>query len=109
MSEDYTVLQKMKHIENMLRRAGHDQGLFVSVINPPKDGPRPRLNSGGKVYPYERDSTRLKDVFQDEELCMPHPLPVLLDSDGSAEIYWSGEYTVRVTDSLDNPAETFQR
>lgn len=58
--------------------------------------------SGGQVYFYVPNTTTFKTTWQDAGAAIPNANPVILDSNGSALIYGSGQYTQEVFDSLGN-------
>ena len=59
--------------------------------------------SGGSVYFYvPPNTTTLKTTWQDASGTIPNTNPVILDGDGSALIYGSGQYLQEVYDANDN-------
>lgn len=54
---------------------------------------------GGKVYSYEVGTTTPKPTYSDPAATVPNTNPVILDDAGSADIYLSGTYTIRVEDA----------
>lgn len=57
--------------------------------------------SGGKVYTYETGTATPKAAYQDQALTTPHANPIILDSNGSAEIWLDGFYTIDIFTSGD--------
>lgn len=57
--------------------------------------------AGGKAYFYENNTTTAKDVYTDAALTNVITQPVELDPDGTALIFGSGTYSVKLTDSAD--------
>jgi len=55
--------------------------------------------SGGLVNTYEPGTTTRKASFSDKSLTIENTNPVVLDSDGEADIYLSGSYKIVLTDS----------
>lgn len=51
--------------------------------------------SGGKVYAYDAGTTTPRQTFQDSDLTVPNTWPVVLDSQGQADI-WPGEGTFKL-------------
>jgi hypothetical protein len=62
--------------------------------------------AGGKVYTYAAGASTPKVTYQDAAGTIPNTNPVVLDSTGSALIYWSGSYKVVITDAFDVPIYT---
>jgi hypothetical protein len=58
--------------------------------------------SGGSVYFYIPNTTTPKTTWQDATGSVANSNPVVLDGNGSALIYGSGQYTQKVFDSLGN-------
>lgn len=57
---------------------------------------------GGKVYAYQAGSTtEQKDTYADPNLNAMNTWPVVLDDAGSASIYISGDYYIRIDDAND--------
>lgn len=58
--------------------------------------------SGGKVYAYDAGTTTPRTTYSDSDLTVPNTWPVILDSQGQADI-WPGEGTFKlvVTDAND--------
>lgn len=56
---------------------------------------------GGKVYFYEAGTLTPKDTFTDESGASANTNPVILDSEGYADIWGSGSYKIVITDSAD--------
>jgi len=56
---------------------------------------------GGKVYFYEAGTTTPKDTFTNEGAATANANPVILDSQGYADIWGSGSYKVIIKDSED--------
>lgn len=54
---------------------------------------------GGKVYSYEVGTTTPKPTFSDPAATVPNTNPVILDDAGSADIYLSGVYSIRIEDA----------
>lgn len=57
---------------------------------------------GGKVYTYLAGTSTPKNTFSDSAGLVPLPNPVILDSRGEAQIFWTGSYKVVLKDALDN-------
>jgi len=62
--------------------------------------------ASGKLYFYETGTTTLKNTYSDSDLTTPNTNPVTLDGEGrvatgDGEIFLSGDYKVRLTDSND--------
>lgn len=58
--------------------------------------------AGGKVYTYEAGTTTPKQTFTDQTGATPNTNPIILDSNGEADIWLdSGSYKIRVDDSDD--------
>jgi hypothetical protein len=62
--------------------------------------------AGGRLYFYETGTTTLKNTYSDSDLTTPNTNPVILDGEGrvatgDGEIFLSGDYKVRLTDSDD--------
>ena len=55
--------------------------------------------AGGKVYFYDAGTTDLKDTYSDSVLQTANTNPVILDANGEADIYLSGSYKVKLTQS----------
>jgi hypothetical protein len=62
--------------------------------------------AGGKVYTYAAGTSTPKTTWQDAAGTTPNANPVVLDSTGSALIFWSGSYKVVVVDSSGNTIYT---
>lgn len=63
--------------------------------------------SGGKVNTYEAGTTTPKATYTTEAATVANANPVILDSRGEADIYWStGAYKVVLTDSADTEIYT---
>lgn len=58
--------------------------------------------SGGKVYTFAAGTTTPKATFTDKTAEAANVNPVILDANGSANIYIVGSYYIRITDSEDN-------
>jgi microcystin-dependent protein len=50
------------------------------------------LLSGGLLYTYEAGSSTPKTIYSDYAMTVPHANPIVLDSNGEAEIYGTGGY-----------------
>lgn len=57
--------------------------------------------AGWKIYTYVAGTTTAKDTYTDYAEGTPNANPVILDSRGEADIWWSGTYKVRVDDEND--------
>lgn len=62
--------------------------------------------ASGKLYFYETGTTTPKNTYSDSALSIPNTNPVILDGEGrvatgDGEIFLSGDYKVRLTDSSD--------
>lgn len=62
--------------------------------------------ASGKLFFYETGTTTLKNTYSDSDLSTPNTNPVILDGEGrvatgDGEIFLSGDYKVRLTDSSD--------
>lgn len=57
--------------------------------------------SGGKVYTYEPGTSTLKATYTSSSGAVENANPVILDSNGEAEIWWDGLYKVVLKDSSD--------
>lgn len=57
--------------------------------------------AGGKVFFYESGTTTPKDTFTDQGEGTPNTNPVILDSEGYADIWGNGSYKVILKDSND--------
>ena len=64
--------------------------------------------AGGKIYTYERGTTTNKAAYTDAAKTTPHANPIILDAAGEAEIFWDGEYDIRIDDSLDITVNTLE-
>ena len=58
--------------------------------------------AGGKVYTFETGTATAKDTYTDADAGTTNANPVILDSAGEADIWFDGNYRVRVDDSDDN-------
>ena len=63
--------------------------------------------AGGKLYHYEAGTSTDKDVYLDRDKLVPAAQPVVLDSNGRANIYGDGIYKFVLKDSDDNIVNTF--
>ncbi len=63
--------------------------------------------SGGKVNTYVPGTTTAKTTYSDLALSSPNANPVILDARGEADIYFSGEIKIVLTDSDDTSVWTF--
>ena len=57
---------------------------------------------GGKLYTYDVGTTNPRLTFNDAAQQNPNTNPVVLDARGEAVIFWSGDYTVTLTDAAGN-------
>jgi|SRR6188474_770087 hypothetical protein len=55
---------------------------------------------GAQLYTYDANTTTPKAVYHDPGLLTPHPNPVVLDDQGSADIYLNGFYHLRLHDEV---------
>jgi hypothetical protein len=62
--------------------------------------------AGGKIYTYAAGSSTPKVTYQDAAGSVPNTNPIVLDSTGSALIFWSGSYKVVVLDAMGNTVST---
>jgi hypothetical protein len=65
-------------------------------------GPNATPLAGGFVYTYVPNSTTPKTTWQDSGQTTPNQNPIVLDANGSALIYGSGNYQITVTDAQGN-------
>ena len=56
---------------------------------------------GGKLYTYQAGTSIPKAAYLDRWLTVPHAHPILLDSEGAADIHLDGYYNLRLTDADD--------
>ena len=56
---------------------------------------------GGKLYTYQAGTSIPKAAYLDRWLTVPHANPILLDSEGAADIHLNGYYHLRLTDADD--------
>lgn len=61
---------------------------------------------GGKLYTYAAGTSTPKATYQDAAGNTPNTNPVVLDSSGSALIFWDGAYKVVIKDALGNTVYT---
>jgi hypothetical protein len=54
---------------------------------------------GGRVYTYCCEDKNLKATYTDKTMITPNCNPIVLDSNGGAQIYLKGTYYVEVFDS----------
>jgi hypothetical protein len=59
------------------------------------------LLSGGKVFTFEPGTTTDKVAYQDQDFTTPHANPIILDANGSAEIWLDGFYKINIKDADD--------
>ena len=67
--------------------------------------------AGGKVYVCKVDSLELIPVFMDEDMTIVHPHPLVLDVDGSANVFIDPETlpaTVNIVSATDEPVCTYR-
>ena len=57
--------------------------------------------SGGKVYTYAAGTSTPQTTYQDAAATIPNANPVILDSRGEAQIFWTGSYKVTLKTSAD--------
>lgn len=57
--------------------------------------------AGGKLYTYEAGTTTPKTTWTDETQTTANPNPVVLNSEGFADVYLSGSYNLVLNDSTD--------
>lgn len=56
---------------------------------------------GGQLFTYAAETTTPKAAFQDPYLLVPHTNPIVLNDQGSADIYLDGYYHLRLLDADD--------
>jgi hypothetical protein len=57
---------------------------------------------GGQIFTYDVGTTNPRITWSDAAQSNPNLNPVVLDARGEAVIFWSGDYTVTLTDALGN-------
>lgn len=62
--------------------------------------------AGGKLYTYAAGTSNPKVTYQDAAGAAPNTNPVVLDSTGSALIFWDGAYKIVLKDALGNVVYT---
>lgn len=62
--------------------------------------------ANGKIYTYAAGTSTPKTTWQDAAGTIPNTNPIVLDSTGSALIFWSGSYKVVVVDANGNAIYT---
>jgi len=55
---------------------------------------------GGQLFTYDANTTTPKAAYHDPGLLTPHPNPIILDDQGSADIYLNGFYHLRLHDEV---------
>jgi len=65
-----------------------------------------RSTSGWKINTYETDCTTRKATHSDKAATTANANPVVLNSRGEADIYWTGTYCVVITDAADATQDT---
>jgi hypothetical protein len=62
--------------------------------------------AGGLLYTYAAGTSTLKTTWQDSDGTVPNTNPIILDSTGSALVYWDGAYKVVLKDAQGNTVYT---
>lgn len=57
--------------------------------------------AGGKIYTFSAGTSTPQAAYQDADGTIPHTNPIILDAEGEAVIFWSGNYKINVKTSAD--------
>ncbi|MFS2023573.1 tail fiber domain-containing protein [Massilia sp. CT11-137] len=64
--------------------------------------------ANGKLYTYAPGTSTPKPTFKDAARTIPNANPVILDSTGSAFIFWTGNYKIVLKDARGNTVDTLE-